>query len=136
MANNKVPQAYRPPDPGQLVMVSDQSTVASTQGGARMASIGVIIGGAFIAAACLWIVNATLEFNVQKMAQRNEQLEQRVALARQQVQVLRQRESFFAGQTPRIREQNTRLQAELRRPDPDRRRTTPQAPRRSIPPPP
>lgn len=136
MAEPRVPRAYRPPDPGQLVMVSDQSTVAATTGGARMASIGVVIGGAFIAAACLWIVNATLEMNVQTMKNRNEEMERRVVTARERNRVLDQRGNFFARQTGLVRAENERLRAELRRPDPERRRRTPPSPTRSVPPPP
>jgi len=135
MTDYKVPQAYRP-DPGQLVMVPDQNTIAQTSSGARMVWVGVIIGGAFIAAACLWGVNALLESSVQEMVRQNRDLDQRVQLARQQVQIFQQRKAFFERQSARLRDFNTRLESETRLPPGSGgRRPTPNAPIRSVPPP-
>jgi|GEM_PF-2592836 len=133
MADYKVPQAYRP-DPGQLVMVPDQSTIAQTHTGARMVWVGVIIGGAFIAAACLWTVNAMLERSVQAMIERNDALDERVQLAERQIEAFEQRKAFFASQSERLRRRNEALDREVRRPVPFTSRPTPEAPRRSVPP--
>ncbi len=131
MADYKVPQAYRP-DPGQLVMVPDQSTVAETKTGSRMVWVGVIIGGAFIAAACLWTVNALLERSVQAMVERNASLDDQVRLAQRQIAAFEQRKTFFASQSERLRSRNAVLEAAIRQPRPPR--PSPDAPQRDIPP--
>lgn len=133
MASFKVPQAYRP-DPGQLVMVPDQSTVAETRTGARMVWVGIIIGGAFIAAAVLWTVNGMLEFSVGKMKEGNERLNDNVRQAELRIEAHQARLAFFREQSPRIRARNEQLQDIIDSRPPVPPPPTPPSPRLSRPP--
>lgn len=132
MANHKVPQAYRP-DPGQLVMVSEQNTVAETKTGSRMIWVGAVIGGAFIAAACLWTVNGMLQKSVEDMEKGNSGLDSVVQEAEREIAIFEARASFFAAQKPRLEARNQALEAAIRQPSP--RPPPPPAPQRGVPPP-